>query len=162
MHFTLESSTVIDAPPARVFDAITDIDRLPEWNTEIPRVVERSADVEAGSEWVVDIRALGSHWTSRSRAAEVAREQGRFAYRSQSDDGNPSHADWRWDVTPDGAGSCVRVRVEVTPLTFWRKALLSRMRKPTLQRAIDRSLRTLREQLETHDPATGHNQRETS
>ncbi len=41
MEYTLHATTVIDAPVARIFERITDLDRLPDWNDEIPRVIER-------------------------------------------------------------------------------------------------------------------------
>src|SRR4051812_34841367 len=89
MDFTLESTTVIDAPPARVFDVVTDIDGLPTWNEEVGSIVESPDDLVVGAVWVVDIRALHTHWHSRSMVAEIDPVRGRFAYRSCSDDGNP-------------------------------------------------------------------------
>jgi uncharacterized protein YndB with AHSA1/START domain len=147
MDFSRTATSVIDAPPARVFEVITDIDRLPEWNAEIANVVEGCAVLEVGAEWVVEIHALHTHWKSRSRVIELDPGRGRFAYRSQTDDGNPSHADWQWDVTADPAGTRVRVTVEARPRTFWRKLLASRLRPPGLQEAMDRSLRALSEQV---------------
>ena len=37
----------------------------------------------------------------------------RFAYRSITDDGNPSHAEWTWNVTPSGAGCAVAVAADL-------------------------------------------------
>ena len=147
MDYALSSTTVIDASPERVFAMITDIDRLPEWNAEVHRVVDRCTALEAGHEWVVEIRAMHTHWNSRSRVVDNDERRGHFAYRSRSDDGNPSYADWQWDILADPAGTRVHVMVEGHPHTFWRKHLLSKMRASTLQRAMDQSLRALAEQL---------------
>jgi hypothetical protein len=146
MDFTLRSTAVIDAPPARVFGIITDIDRLPAWNREIARVVEPCARLQVDAEWVVEIRALGARWNSRSVVVEIDAGLGRFGYRSRSDDGNPSYADWRWDVSGDPGGARVQVCVEARPRTFWRRSLLSRVRPRGLRRAMDRSLRALAEE----------------
>ena len=143
MDFTLQATTVVDAPPAEVFERITDIDHLPDWNTEISRVVERPLGLEAGGEWVVEIRAFKLRWRSRSRVVEVDPQRGRFAYRSRPDNGNPSYADWSWDLVPDAAGTRVTLSVAARPLTFWRKALLSRLRRRGLQRAMEHSLQAL-------------------
>jgi ribosome-associated toxin RatA of RatAB toxin-antitoxin module len=58
----------VEAPAAAVFDLISDIDRLPEWNANMTEVVERpSGELAAGAEWVVEFRAMGQSWRSRSR-----------------------------------------------------------------------------------------------
>jgi hypothetical protein len=69
--------------------------------------------------------------------------EGHFAYRSQSDDTNPSYADWDWHVEPDSEGSRVTVRVDLNPATFWRKHLLVHLRRPTLRKEITESLDAL-------------------
>ncbi|HEX2118815.1 MAG TPA: SRPBCC family protein [Acidimicrobiales bacterium] len=149
MEYTLHATTVVDAPPALVFERITDIDRLPDWNVEIPRVVERPAALGVGVEWVVEIHAMKSHWNSRSRVTELDPERGRFCYRSQTDDGNPSHADWRWQLSPGPVGTRVDVEADIRPRTFWRRYLLSGLRRPVLARAMRRSLRVLHDQVST-------------
>ncbi len=143
MNFTREVTALVDASAAAAFQLITDIEQLPEWNAEIVRVVEARPVLGVGAEWVVEINALGRHWNSRSTVTEIDPEKRRFAYRSRSDDGNPSHADWRWQVTEDEMGTRVRVSVEATPRTFWRKHLASRLRPRGLQRAMQQSLRAL-------------------
>ena len=147
MEYTLHASTVVDVPPARVFERITDIDRLPDWNAEIPRVIERPAVLDVGAEWVVRIRAMKTQWNSRSRVTQLDADGGRFAYRSQSDDGNPSHADWRWQVSPEATGTRVDVEVDIRPRTFWRRHLLSNLRRSGLHKAMRRSLHALHDQL---------------
>ena len=152
MDFSFTASTVAAASPGEVFDLLTDIDRLPAWNLEIPKVVESPAEMRVGAEWVVTIRAMKTRWNSRSRALEVDRQRGRFAYRSQSDDGNPSFADWRWQLDPDPAsgGTRVGVEVDVHPRTFLRRRVLSELRRSGLRKAVDQSLAALREQVAVH------------
>ena len=152
MDFSLSTSTVVAAPPGEVYDLITDIDRLPEWNVEIPTVVESPAALEVGAEWVVTIHAMKTRWNSRSRVLELDRDRGRFAYRSQSDDGNPSFADWRWqlDRDPASGGTLVTVEVDVHPRTFVRRRVLSELRRSGLRKALDRSLAALRAQAAVH------------
>ncbi len=82
-----------------VFGRIVDIARLPEWNAEITKVLERPATLEPGAQWVVEIRAMHTRWKSRTQLVEIDPALGHVAYRSMPDDGNPSYADWRWDVT---------------------------------------------------------------
>ncbi len=135
----------IAASQADVFGLVTDPGRLPAWNRAIAEVVEAPDHLEVGSVWKVRVHALGNSWVSRSEVAELDPAQGRFAYRSQTDDGNPSHADWQWTVRPgeDGEGSEVTVSVDLVPATFWRKHLLVKLRRPSLRAEMADSLRQL-------------------
>lgn len=138
---TGRTETIIDAPCAAVFGRITDVAGLPMWNAAMTRVCERPDVLEAGTEWVVEFHALGRTWRSRSRCEDIDAAKGRFAYRSGTDDGNPSYADWRWTVTPAGTGSRVEVSWDLHPLTFWRRALLVRIRAQQLaKREVSKSL----------------------
>jgi uncharacterized protein YndB with AHSA1/START domain len=143
MEYTLHDEITVAAPPDDVFDRVLDVDHLTEWNREIARIIEPRAAIEVGAQWVVEIRAVHTHWPSRSELTRVDRDARRFAYRSVTDDGNPSHADWRWQVDPDPAGAHVTVEVDVRPRTFWRRMLLARYRRRSLRLAINTSLRAL-------------------
>ena len=122
---------------------VTDPASLPAWNHAITEVVEAPNHLEPGSVWKVNLHALGQSWVSRSQVSALEPEMGLFAYRSQSDDGNPSYADWEWHIQPDRDGSMVTVSVELSPITFWRKHLLVRIRRPALRSEIRASLNTL-------------------
>ena len=136
-------STRVGASPEIVFSLLTDVSKLPEWNQAITEVVEAPERLDAGSEWKVRVHALGQSWVSKSRMSALDPAAGRFAYRSQSDDGNPSYADWEWHVEADGDGSMVTVTVDLNPITFWRKHLLIRIRRPALRKEMQASLAAL-------------------
>src|SRR4051812_36853935 len=89
---------VVAVDPHTLFERVTDIDRLPEWNQLIQRVVEHPEMLALDSEWVVELKKFGSKWNSRSRVEEHDRAALRFAYRSQTDDGNPSYVTWTWEI----------------------------------------------------------------
>lgn len=136
-----ESATVVvAAPPEAVFDVVTDVARLPEWNRAITEVIEVPERLETGSQWRVRMHALGQSWVSKSQLETLDRTSGRFAYRSQSDDGNPSYADWAWRVEPHRTGAKITVTVDLNPMTFWRKHLLVRIRRPALRKEMSESL----------------------
>ena len=104
-----------------VFAALVDIDRLPEWNARIHHVIERPAPaspVAEGTEWVVQMRASGGRWPSRSRALVVDPVARRFEYETHTDDGNPTSALWSWQVTPGDAGCELMVTWAVYPRTW--------------------------------------------
>jgi len=135
--------TRMSAAPQAVFTLVTDVSRLPEWNKAITQVVEAPERLDPGSVWKVRIHALGRSWVSKSRVSLLDPATGRFAYRSQSDDGNPSYADWEWHVEPHEGGSTVTLTVDLNPVTFWRKHLLVRIRRPSLRKEMRESLSAL-------------------
>jgi uncharacterized protein YndB with AHSA1/START domain len=144
MRSRSEASAVVGASPDDVFATITDIGGLPSWNTVITRVVERPEELVAGAEWVVELRAMGQRWRSRSTLVDVDPVGRRFAYRSATDDGNPSWADWEWTVSEDPGGSRVAVSLELHPITFWRRVLFAKVRARQLARTeLPRSLAAL-------------------
>ena len=128
------ATRVISADPDEVFRLLTETRRLPEWNHAIVRFVEGPEPLTTGCQWVVELSALGQSWLSRSTVVELDSPTRRFAYRSQTDDGNPSYADWTWavDNTPDGCA--VTVSVALNPVTFWRRVLLAKVRGRQLRR----------------------------
>ena len=144
MDFQLSATTLVEASAADVFDIITDLNGLQTWNAEIPAVVEPCDALRVGAQWVVEIHAMHTRWNSRSTIVELDRPQRRFAYRSQSDDGNASFANWRWEVLETPAGSRVSVSMDAHPQTFWRRNLFSKIRPSSLEKAMNESLRALR------------------
>lgn len=147
-----KASIAATAPgaPDDVFALLTDIGRLPDWNAIITGVVERPETLVPGAEWVVELTAMGNTWRSRSSLEEYDGARRVFAYRSGTDDGNPSYAIWRWvvDAAPDG-GSRITVSWDLHPATFWRRVLLSRIRARQLRREVPSSIDALARALQT-------------
>jgi uncharacterized protein YndB with AHSA1/START domain len=131
---TTSASAIVSASPDAVFRTLTDIAGLPVWNAAMTSVIEEPAALEVGAEWVVEFRALGQTWRSRSTVEQLDPAGRRFAYRSRTDDGNPSYARWDWVVANDPAGSRVTATCDLHPVTFWRRTLLSRIRARQLRR----------------------------
>jgi uncharacterized protein YndB with AHSA1/START domain len=123
-----KTTATIAASPDEVFAKITDMNGLPSWNSAMTRVCEQPARLETGAEWVVEFHVLGRTWLSRSRCEAIDPTARRFVYRSCTDDGNPSHAQWEWNVTPAEQGSRVEVAWQLHPVTFWRRVLLGKIR----------------------------------
>lgn len=128
------ASAIVPASPDAVFRTLTDIAGLPAWNAAMTSVINEPAVLEVGAEWVVEFRALGQSWRSRSTVEQLDVAGRRFAYRSCTDDGNPSYARWDWVVADDSAGSRVTVTWDLHPVTFWRRILLARIRARQLAR----------------------------
>jgi hypothetical protein len=129
--------------PRTALALVTDVERLPEWNEVITRVIERPDALTPGAEWVVELSAMGSSWNSRSRVTDHDADAGLFAYRSQTDDGNPSYGDWCWQVVEAPGGCRVTVTWDLHPQTFWRRLLLARIRNRALKKETSASLGSL-------------------
>jgi uncharacterized protein YndB with AHSA1/START domain len=135
------ASVRVDAAPQAVFDFITDVDRLPEWNDAIESVVERPDGLAEGVEWMVKMHPPHvPSWRSISRVEELDRGRGRFAYETRNADGNPSYTKWAWEVTDGGDGTKVTVTWAVYLKTFDRRFLAGPMRKRMLAREVPHSL----------------------
>ena len=134
----------VNAAPDATFRLITDIDRLPEWNRAIERVVEPAPDLTLGTEWVVKMHpSRGMTWQSRSRVDEIDKEVRRFRYRTWNADGNPSYADWKWEVVPLDSMAQVSVSWDVYLKTLDRKLLAGPIRQRQLHKEVAESLRAL-------------------
>jgi uncharacterized protein YndB with AHSA1/START domain len=134
MTITGSATAVVPTTPVAVFSTLTNVAGLPSWNDAMTRVVEQPEVLRPGAQWVVEFHALGRTRHSRSVVDELDPARGRFAYRSRTDDGNPSEASWTWDVVGDAAGSRVTVSWSLRPVTFWRRVLLGRIRARQLRR----------------------------
>ena len=129
------------AAAGAIFAALVDIDRLPEWNARVHHVIESPASpVAEGTEWIVQMRASGGRWPSRSRALVVDPVARRFEYESRTDDGNPTSALWSSQVTPFDAGCEFTVTWAVYRRTWGRRLLGARIRWPALITEVRTSL----------------------
>lgn len=141
---TTTASGIVPVEPDVTFHTLTDLAGLPAWNAAISQVLDLPTELVPGAEWVVEMRALAQSWPSRSRVEVVDQAGRRFAYRSWTDDGNPSFARWTWTVAEDPAGALVTVVWELHPVTFWRRVLLARIRARQLaRREIPASIQAL-------------------
>lgn len=153
MNRTGSASGLVSAGADEAFALLTDIDRLPEWNEVIRRVTERPAALESGAQWCVELKPPGMPaWVSRSTVLELDRAARRFRHRTQTDDGNPSFAEWTWTVDAVPEGSRVRVEWDLHPRTFWRTVLFSRIRNRALGKEVAASIERLGDLLSGDPP----------
>src|SRR6478752_2161 len=143
-EFHGRASARVAAAPQRVFDFLTDVDRLPEWNAAIEAVVERPPALAQGVEWTVKMHPprLPS-WKSISRVEELDRERLRFAYETRNADGNPSYVNWAWEVVDSNGGAGVTVTWDCFLETLDRKLLAGPLRRRQLAREVPTSLTAL-------------------
>ena len=154
MHEFHGSATVhLEATPEAVFELITDVGRLPEWNDAIESVAEQPPELAEGAEWLVVMHpARLMRWQSRSTAQEIDRDKRRFAYRTVNADGNPSYAVWHWQVNPADDGSEVMVTWDVFLKTADRRWLAGPLRRRGLRHEVAASLPAI--DRACHSPST--------
>ena len=140
-EFHGRASARINATPQAVFDLITDVGRLPEWNAAIEAVLERPPALAEGAEWTVKMHPPRMpSWKSVSRVEQLDRRHYRFAHRTRNADGNPSYVRWAWEVAGAGHGAEVTVTWDCHLKTLDRKLLAGPMRKRQLAREVSKSL----------------------
>jgi len=138
------ASLQVDATPQAVFDLITDVGRLPEWNIAIERVLERPLALAEGAEWTIKMHPPRTPaWTSISRVEDLDRAALRFAYETRNGDGNPSYTKWAWAVTGASGGAQVTVTWDVYLKTADRRYFGGPLRKRQLAREVPNSLAAL-------------------
>jgi hypothetical protein len=143
-EFHGQASTTIDTSPSDAFAAITQVERLPEWNKRIASVVQApQTPLAEGVEWIVQMSVPPAKWMSRSRVQWYDSDRLVFEHTSQTDDGNPSYITWRWTVDSDPAGAKVTVEWACHPKTFWRQLLFAKLRRRQLATEVPASLDAL-------------------
>jgi uncharacterized protein YndB with AHSA1/START domain len=143
-EFHDHADAFIVGDPFVLFAAITDIDRLPEWNRAIGEVIERPDQLVTGGSWTVEMHpSPGLRWRSVSTLEELDVSGLRFAYRTVNADGNPSHALWNWELFPQSGGTTVSVRWDVYLETLDRRLFGGPIRKRQLRKEVAASLTAL-------------------
>jgi uncharacterized protein YndB with AHSA1/START domain len=143
-EFHGQANIRIDADPTSVFELITDIDRLPDWNRAIETVVERPDHLTEGAQWTVRMHPPRSpRWGSVSRVELLDRNDRTFVYQTRNTDGNPSHVRWAWHAAEDGDGTTVDVTWDCYLKTLDRRVLAGPIRKRGLAREVPGSLAAL-------------------
>ena len=98
----LRAETFVDAPPDRVWAALSDLSRMPDWSPELVRMVPLKRGGLRVGQWYLGInRRKAVVWPTRSVVAEV--EPG----RRLTWDTRSSGARWIWELVPEGAGTRV-------------------------------------------------------
>lgn len=144
-EFHGSATIVVDASADAVFDLITDVNRLPEWNAAIGEVVDRPATLAPGVEWTIKMAPPRMPtWFSVSRVDLLDPAARRFAYETRNADGNPSHTEWAWAVSDAGGGRAeVAVAWHAYLKTADRRLLGGPLRKRQLAREVPTSLAAL-------------------
>jgi hypothetical protein len=82
-------------------------------------------------------------WQSRSRVGDIDSYARRFTYRTRNADGNPSYADWKWEVVGLDSISQVTVSWDLYLKTLDRRLLAGPIRKRQLRKEVAESLSAL-------------------
>lgn len=138
------ATTRADVSPQAAFDFITDVDRLPGWNSAIEAVTDRPPALAEGAEWTVMMHPprLPS-WHSISRVEQFDRQHLRFAYETRNADGNPSYVKWTWQIAGHDDGAEITVTWDCYLRTLDRRVFGGPVRKRQLAREVPASLTVL-------------------
>ncbi|GAA1716635.1 SRPBCC family protein [Dietzia cercidiphylli] len=136
----IESSIEIDAPPARVWEVVSEVRNAPQWSSQAHKVVALGGRTTAGT-WALNINKRGPiFWPTTSRVVEF--EPGRrFANRITE-----NTTIWVFELEPTADG-CTRLteRREVpNGLTFISTFLTDKLfgGQPSFTKEMDRGVST--------------------
>jgi uncharacterized protein YndB with AHSA1/START domain len=115
----LYAEAVVAAPPERVWAALTDFSRMPEWSPELVRMVPLKRGGLRVGQWYLGInRRRAAVWPTRNVVALL--EPGRLL----AWDTTSSGARWIWELSPvDGASTRVVHRRPVPSRITWMSRL---------------------------------------
>ena len=111
---TVESEIFIHAPPARVWNLVTDIVLMGEWSPEYKggEWVDGATGPRVGARFRGRNKREGREWDSVSTVVEADPDES-FAWAVG--DPNNAAAAWRFDLTSEGTGTRVRQHVQLGP-----------------------------------------------
>jgi uncharacterized protein YndB with AHSA1/START domain len=96
----LRASVVVDATSNRVWQVLTDLDRMPEWSPELVRMVPLKRGGLRVGQWYLGLNRRGAVvWPTRSVVREVV------PGRSMVWDTTSSGARWIYELTAEGERS---------------------------------------------------------
>jgi ribosome-associated toxin RatA of RatAB toxin-antitoxin module len=127
-------SADIAAPPQACFDALTDYERLPEWQRAVrsARVLERDAQGRGTVvEYVVDARVR----SVRYRLRQVYDEPRRLGSEYLGGDFRDFAGEWRFEPLADGA-THVELDLRIDPGRFLPRALRGFVADAVMRRAL--------------------------
>lgn len=114
----LEATIHIDAPPARVWEIVSDQRRMNEWSPETYRQVFFGDEIGLGTRSININKRKGFFWPTASRITEFVPEQ-RIAFYVTG-----SSTFWSYDLTPEADGTVVTERRE---LKGGKRTILSKL-----------------------------------
>jgi uncharacterized protein YndB with AHSA1/START domain len=115
---TAETSIVIDAPIARVWEIVADVTRIPEWSP----VCHNVEWIDGSSAAVVDARFRGhnrlngARW-SRDCVITAAEPEAELAFHTLFKGEESTR--WRYRFEPDGSTTTVREAYQVVMMPLW-------------------------------------------
>jgi uncharacterized protein YndB with AHSA1/START domain len=121
----LRAEVVVAAPRERVWELLTDLDRMPEWSPELVRMVALKRGGLRVGQWYLGVnRRKAVVWPTRNVVAIL--EPGRaLAWDTRS-----SGARWIWELEPEGVGEGAHTRIVHRRPVPRRLTLLSRAFAP--------------------------------
>jgi uncharacterized protein YndB with AHSA1/START domain len=114
----IEATIDIDAPPARVWQIVSDQRRMNEWSPETYRQKFFGDEIGLGTRSLNLNKRKGFFWPTASRITEFVPEQ-RLAFRVYG----PGDV-WSYELTPNGEGTTVTERRE---LVGGKRTILSKI-----------------------------------
>jgi ribosome-associated toxin RatA of RatAB toxin-antitoxin module len=139
---------IVAAPAQACFDALTDYERLPEWQGAV-RAVEVLERDERGRGRIVDYEVDVKLKTVSYRLRQVYDEPRRLGSEDVGGDFRDFSGEWRFEARADGT-TCVELDLDIDPGRFVPGPLRAAIREFVMTRALS----DLKRHVEAAAPAT--------
>ncbi len=115
-RFQVVETIRIDVPPQRVWDLVTDVDRMAEFSPELVSVewLGGASQPEVGARFAGKSRFGGFEWTRNCTIVEV-REPLLLTYEVYDEADESAQSIWSFEVTGEGDGTILRQRFSHVP-----------------------------------------------
>lgn len=149
-----ESTTYIDAPPARVWARLIDLERVSELVPWIESLELPDGPLQPGARVLLTVKALGRR--ERAEAKVVAADPlQRLALEADVPQAK-AHAAVEWRLAPEGAGSRVTQRLALDFRSFMARIAASTLLGDALSaETAAKGLALLKEAVENEAPSRG-------
>jgi ribosome-associated toxin RatA of RatAB toxin-antitoxin module len=127
-------SCEIDATPQECFDALTDYERLPEWQGAVKEVIVHERDEQGRGtcvEYLIDAKLKSVRYTLRQAYDEPNRVGSEYVRGDFRD----FHGEWRF--FPSESGTHVELDLMIDPGRFVPGPLRSAIRDAVMKRALN-------------------------
>ena len=147
------TAVYIEAPPAVVFEALTDVDRAGQWLPNFVRIEKLTpGPVGVGSEWRETRKMFGKDSTEHFRVTRFERPS-RVDLLIDGSKGTSGRGEYRFvfELLPERTGTTLELTGDVRMPGLW--GLFSRFMVGTFKKACHKDLEALKAHLESPWPA---------
>lgn len=150
MKIEFDFDETFEAPPQRVFEALTDFESMPDWMPNLESIeVLTDGEIGEGTRWREKRMMFGKEATETMEFTGFD-PPGAFEIRADGSEGSSGSGKYRFGYTiePEGEGTHVRVDAEITEVGFVM-GIIGKLFTGMFKKPMKKDLTKLKEHLES-------------